>query len=65
MIYLPKRFENENLELSIKLIQDYPLATLVSVQESLPFFSHIPLVIFSCLCFLFLSFVKRTIFFNP
>lgn len=45
MIYLPKRFQNENIEHSLKLIEEYPLATLVSVQDVSPFFSHIPLVV--------------------
>lgn len=29
MIYLPKRFQNENIEHSLKPIEEYPLATLV------------------------------------
>ncbi len=45
MIYLPKRFQNENIEQSLKLIEEYPLATLISIDDSLPFFSHIPLVL--------------------
>jgi transcriptional regulator len=44
MIYLPKRFQNENIEHSLKLIEEYPLATLTSIQDSTPFFSHIPLI---------------------
>lgn len=45
MIYLPKRFQNENTEHSLKLIEEYPLAILVSIDDSAPFFSHIPLVV--------------------
>ncbi|MBL7671442.1 MAG: FMN-binding negative transcriptional regulator [Bdellovibrionaceae bacterium] len=45
MIYLPKRFQNENTGNSLKLIEEYPLATLISIQDSSPFFSHIPLVV--------------------
>lgn len=54
MIYLPKRFQNENIDHSLKLIEEYPLATLVSIQDSSPFFSHIPLVVESNLDQIFL-----------
>lgn len=44
-MYLPKRFENENFDVSFALIQKNPLATLISTTEQGPFVSHIPLVI--------------------
>ncbi len=45
MIYLSKRFQNENVDHSLRLIEEFPLATLVSINDSAPFFSHIPLVV--------------------
>jgi len=45
MIYLPKRFQNGNIENSLKLIEESPLATLISIDNGIPFISHIPLVL--------------------
>ena len=45
IVYLPKRFENENFEESFALIQKNPLATLISTTEQGPFVSHLPLVL--------------------
>lgn len=44
-MYLPKRFENKNLDESIQLIHNFPLATLISTTEHGPYVSHIPLII--------------------
>jgi len=44
-VYLPKRFENENLEDAFTLIQKNPLATIISSTEQGPFVSHIPLIL--------------------
>jgi transcriptional regulator len=44
-VYLPKRFENENLEDAFELIQKNPLATIISSTEQGPFVSHVPLIL--------------------
>lgn len=43
-MYLPTRFRNENYEEIFQLIDENPLATLMTVGPSGPIFSHIPLV---------------------
>ena len=44
-MYLPKRFENGDIELSFDLMKRNPFATVISVGESgEPFVSHLPLV---------------------
>jgi transcriptional regulator len=45
-VYLPKRFENTDLERSLALMRAAPLATVISVQSTgAPFVSHLPLVV--------------------
>ncbi len=44
-MYLPARFKNENSEQTFELIRNYPLATVISVNDSSPLISHLPLVI--------------------
>ena len=43
-MYLPKRFQHDDPDAAIGLIQRYPLATLISVEQDRPFISHLPLV---------------------
>jgi len=43
-MYLPPKFACENQAEILKLIQEYPLATLVSNSEGQIFVSHVPLV---------------------
>jgi transcriptional regulator len=44
-LYLPRRFENTDVEKSLEVIRAAPLATLISQNAQLePFISHIPLV---------------------
>jgi transcriptional regulator len=45
-MYLPKRFENSDLDRSLRVMRAAPLATLVSVDgEQRPFVSHVPLIV--------------------
>lgn len=45
-MYLPKRFENSNLEQALAVMRASPLATLVSVDaDQQPFVSHLPLIV--------------------
>jgi transcriptional regulator len=45
-LYLPKRFENADLDRSLAVMRGAPLATLVSVDANhCPFVSHLPLVV--------------------
>lgn len=45
-MYLPKRFNNDDIEKSLQLIRNFPLATLISVgTNQTPYISHLPLVI--------------------
>lgn len=50
IVYLPKRFENENFDESYDLIQKNSLANLISTTEHGPFVSHIPLVLEKMMC---------------
>ncbi len=43
-MYLPKRFENQDIERSLVIAKKYPLATVISSTEAGPFISHLPLV---------------------
>jgi transcriptional regulator len=45
-LYLPKRFEDSNLDRSLAVMRVSPLATLVSVDvDHQPFVSHLPLIV--------------------
>ncbi len=45
-MYLPKHFESTDTERALKLMRDYPLATVVSVDDNhTPFVSHLPLTV--------------------
>lgn len=42
-MYKPKPFDENNKEVQLKLIQDYPFATLISTAQNELFVSHIPM----------------------
>ena len=43
-MYLPERFAIKDLEKTLRIIREYPFATLVSIEAGEPFVSHIPLI---------------------
>jgi transcriptional regulator len=45
MIYLPTHFTVADRENQIALMRAFPFATLVSVTDGVPYFSHVPLVL--------------------
>ncbi len=45
MIYLPKHFEENDRERALKLIKDYPFATLISVHDGAPQINHLPIIL--------------------
>jgi transcriptional regulator len=42
-MYIPARFTNKDTAQSPDLIRRYPFATVITVQEGMPFVSHLPL----------------------
>lgn len=44
-MYLPERFAAKNDQDILAVVQENPLATLISVKDQRPFISHIPLVV--------------------
>ena len=42
-MYLPKHFEQTDAEALHGLMRDYPLASLVSMQDGVPTADHVPL----------------------
>lgn len=44
-MYLPERFKVEDESEILTLVREYPLATVISVQDNQPFISHVPLVV--------------------
>ena len=44
-MYAPPNFLPKDSTASLELIRSYPLATLISLKDSMPFVSHLPLVI--------------------
>lgn len=44
-MYLPKRFENSNVNQSLELMRKYPLAIVISQSNEGPFISHVPLIV--------------------
>ena len=44
MNYPPKHHQDDNINHMINVIKTYPLATIISVKDNVPFITHLPLI---------------------
>ena len=43
-MYPPKHHQDDNIDHMIEVIKHYPLATIISIKDEMPFITHLPLI---------------------